>query len=434
MENILSLAKKNTEQAEVFQVISKRTPIHFEADRIKQIQTKESTSTALRIIKDGKIGFAQASGYIADEDLVNMAVETSQFGMPSKFDFPGSQTYPEIETLDPQTEQVTIEQMIDTVEQLISTIKQHTPGILCEASISKGSVTVNIANSRGGEASYNKSVFSLSIGGVLVQNGDMLFVGDGMSSCHPVLDFKIIAEEVMRQLNLAKQNATISTRTMPVIFTPDGVASALIAPLLSAFNGKVVLDGASPLKDKLGIQTFDKRISLWDDATIPYRVGSAPCDDEGVPTQRTTLIDHGVVSHFLYDLQTAALANTKSTGNGSRNGGLPTPSTNSIVISSGDATFTDMVKDIKQGLIIDQLIGAEQGNILNGDFSGNVLLGYKIEAGEIIGRVKDTMVSGNVYQILKRLEAIGQDAKWVGGTLQIPHIYCPSISVATKTG
>jgi PmbA protein len=93
-----------------------------------------------------------------------------------------------------------------------------------------------------------------------------------------------------------------------------------------------------------------------------------------------------------------------------------------------------MIKDVKEGLIVDTLIGAEQGNILNGDFSGNVLLGYKIENGEITGRVKDTMVAGNVYQLLKQIEAIGKDARWVEGFLLTPCLYCSGLSVASKTG
>lgn len=93
-----------------------------------------------------------------------------------------------------------------------------------------------------------------------------------------------------------------------------------------------------------------------------------------------------------------------------------------------------MVRDIKEGLVVEFLIGAEQGNILNGDFSGNVLLGYKVERGEITGRVKDTMVSGNVYQVLKQIEAIGREARWVEGFLLTPSLYCTSLSVATKMG
>ena len=77
-------------------------------------------------------------------------------------------------------------------------------------------------------------------------------------------------------------------------------------------------------------------------------------------------------------------------------------------------------------------MGAEQGNILGGDFSGNVLLGYKVENGKIVGRVKNTMVSGNVYQVLKEITAIGSESRWVSGFLQTPPLYCPSLSVASK--
>ena len=114
--------------------------------------------------------------------------------------------------------------------------------------------------------------------------------------------------------------------------------------------------------------------------------------------------------------------------------GLPKPSPSSLLVGEGTVPFQDMVKNMQEGLIIDQLIGAEQGNVLNGDFSGNVLLGYKVEGGEITGRVKDTMVSGNIYQVLRQLEAVGQDVRWVGGFIRTPSLYCPSLSVATKAG
>jgi PmbA protein len=434
MEEILSQARKIAEQAEVFQVSSRITPVNFEANRLKEIQAKESTINALRIIKGGKVGFAQANGFIDPKKLVEMAEETCQFGTASKFSFPGKMVYPGIDVFDSQVDKANIESMVQLGEQLIAVVTTHTPSIVCEATVTKGIITVTIINSEGGNASYSKSFFSVSLEGVLIINEDMLFVGDSLSSCHSIVDFKPIAEEVIMQLDLAERNASLPTKLMPVIFTPRGVASALVSPLISAFNGKIVFDGASPLKDKLGIQIFNKHFSLWDDATLPYQVASYPCDDEGVPGQRTSLIDKGVVSHFIYDLHTAALANTQSTGNGGRHGGVPAPSPSSIIIDKGDTSFNDMIKDVKEGLIVDTLMGAEQGNILNGDFSGNVLLGYKIENGEITGRVKDTMVAGNVYQLLKQVEAIGKDARWVEGFLLTPCLYCSGLSVASKTG
>jgi PmbA protein len=261
----------------------------------------------------------------------------------------------------------------------------------------------------------------------------MLFVGDSESSCHPLAGTGTIIDTVLHQLELAKNRASAPSRPLPVVFTPDGVASALIMPLMAAFNGKTVLEGASPVGNRLGEPVFDAKLWLRDDPTVAYRPGSRPCDDEGVPSQRTPLIEKGVVANFLYDLQTAALAGKRSTGHGSRSrGGLPSPSPSAFIIAPGQATFEEMVGDMKEGLVIEQLMGAGQGNVLGGDFSGNVLLGFKVENGKIVGRVKNTMVSGNIYEALKDIAAIGRDAKWVGSFLQTPPIYLPGLSVASK--
>jgi PmbA protein len=298
--------------------------------------------------------------------------------------------------------------------------------------VTKGIISLRIINSRGGQASYQKSIFSVGIIGSLIRGTDMLFVSESQSSCNPPPQPEEIAKVVIQQLELAKNQASVPTQQLPVIFTPRGVANALIPSLMMAFNGKVVLQGASPIGKKLGQQAFDTQLWLWDDPTIAYRAHSRPCDDEGIPSQRTPLIEQGVVANFLYDLQIAALANTKSTGSSSRGGGLPSPAPSTFIIAPGKTTFEEMVSDIKEGLVIEQLMGAEQGNILGGDFSGNVLLGYKVESGKIVGRVKDTIVSGNVYQILKEIVAIGSQAEWVGGIVNTPPLYCPRLSVAAK--
>jgi len=432
VHDILIKAKRVAEHAEVFRVTSKRTPVQFEANRLKQIQTKETTSTALRLIKNGKTGFAQTSGSIDDDTLIAMALDTCPFGAEAKFEFPNRTVFPPIAVFDPDIEKLSLDEMIELGQRLIDAVKRHTPDIQCEASVSKATATVLVANTSGGEASYTRSAFSLGLEGVLIQDGEMLFVGDSDSSCHPIRDGKHIIADVIRQLDHAKRKAPITTAHMPVIFTPQGIASAFISPLMVAFNGKMVLDGISPIRDKCGAQLFHKNLTLWDDATIPYQIGSSPCDDEGITSRRIPLIENGIVSQFLYDLQTAALAKAQSTGSGHRGGGLPSPSPSSLIINEGTVTFADMVKNTKEGLIIEQLMGAEQGNVLNGDFSGNVLLGFKIENGEITGRVKDTMVAGNVYTLLKDIEAIGSDARWIGGMLYTPSLYCPKVSVATK--
>jgi len=433
VENILAQAKRAAEEAEVFTVSSEETSVQFEANRLKHIQSKQSSTVVLRIIRLGRIGYATTTKLNDSQNLVNNAVETAQFGMPAEFEFPSLTPYAKVEVFDPDVESVSIEEMIGLGEDLITTVTTHTPDIVCEAGITRAVISVHIINSRGGRADYRGSVFVLGVMGSLIRGTDMLFVGESESSCHPLRESRAVADVVLQQLESAKNQASVPDKSLPVIFTPHGVATALIPPLMAAFNGKIVLEGASPIGNKLGQPVFDEKLRLWDDPTVAYRPQSRPFDDEGIPSQRTPLIEQGTVASFLYDLQTAALANTRSTGNGSRNhGGLPAPSPSAFIIAPGDTTFDEMVNDIKEGLVIEQLMGAGQGNILGGDFSGNVLLGYKVENGKIVGRVKDTMVSGNIYQVLKQITAVGSEAKWVGGFLQTPHLYCPSVSVASK--
>jgi PmbA protein len=432
MEQILALAKKAAKEAEVFELASEETRVSFEANRLKQMRTNQSTSLALRVIKDGRVGFATTAGTADRQQLVDNAVETAAFGSEAKFKFPGDVRYPKVNIFDPAVASVAIKDMVALGEAMISTITTHTPGILCEASVTRGVITVRLMNSRGGKAAYKKSFFGLGIEGNLITGTDMLFVGESESSCRPVTDPKQVTDPVLKQLDMAKEKAKSPTKLLPVVFTPNGVVSALVMPLITALNGKVVYEGASPLGDKVGKQAFDKAFSLRDDPSVAYRPASRPCDDEGVPSQKTPLINKGVVRGFLYDLHTASLAGKKSTGNGSRGGGLPNPAPSGLVITPGKTTFDEMIADIKEGLVIDYLMGAEQGNILGGDFSGNVLLGFKIEKGKIVGRVKDTMVSGNVYKLLKDIAAIGSDTKWVGGFLQTPPFYCKELSVSSK--
>ena len=433
LEKILSLAKMAGAEAEVFFTSYEKLPAIFEANRLKQLKANQGTLVALRIIKGGRVGFAITTRLDNRQELVNRAVEVSQFGASARFELPLRQFYPQIEVYDSEINGVTVGQMVELGESLIARLRAHSPELVCDVEVAKETALVQISNTRGGEASYHKSVIDIAIEGILIRGTDMLFVGDEASSCHPIRDVDELACSVINQLELAEKEASVATGYLPVIFTPHGVASAFIPSLALGFNGRIVLEGASPLGNRLAEQVFDPRLSLRDDATIIYQPRSRPCDDEGIPSQRTSLIENGVVKSFLYDLQTAGLANTQSTGNGDRSGGLPAPRVSALVIEPGDIAFEDMVKDLREGLVVEQLMGAEQTNILGGEFGGNVLLGYKVEKGEIVGRVKDTMVSGNVYKVLSELAAIGKETRWVGGMISTPAIFCPKLEVTSKS-
>ena len=128
------------------------------------------------------------------------------------------------------------------------------------------------------------------------------------------------------------------------------------------------------------------------------------------------------------------MAGVKSTGNGLRAGlqSEPVPGISNLIMEEGKVSFREMIKDISEGIIIDQVLGLGQGNIISGAFSNNVQLGYKIEKGKIVGRVKDVMIAGNAIEELKNIAALGNKAKWVEGKYKFPHIYLKSLSVSAK--
>ena len=123
---------------------------------------------------------------------------------------------------------------------------------------------------------------------------------------------------------------------------------------------------------------------------------------------------------FLYDLDTAGLAGTKPTGN---SGCSPY----SLDVSPGRETKEELLSSIDDGLYIKELMGFGQGNIINGDFSSNVALGYRIRRGKIVGRVKNTMMAGNIYDLLAKNVRLSSDRDPI---LRLPYALIEGVSVS----
>ena len=434
LEELLAQALKQSDQAEVFQVCSLSTPVSFEANRLKSVDARDSSGVALRIIKDGRIGFSSTTNMSDLDGLVARAVEILPFGAKASMDFPTASEYADIPTFNQETADLKSESLVETGTKLMDQLNKNWPDIVWAAGVSKSVSTTRLINSHGCNAEETTSAIGIGMEGTLVKDTDMLFVFEGQSTCHPSLDTEAIVASIERKLNWAEAVAPAPTGRIPVIFTPNAIADLLLEPLLEGFNGRNILQRSSPLIEKLGKLELDPRLSVWDDPTIPFIPGSGAFDGEGVASNRLPLIEQGVIANFIYDLQTAGQAGARSTGNAQRGlGSQPNPDTSVIVIDPGETTFADMITGYPKALLVESFLGAGQGNTLGGDFSANVLLGYAVENGKIIGRVKDTMLAGNVYTILKDIDALGSELEWVDGSLHTPAISCVGVSVSSKT-
>ncbi len=433
LEQLLDRGKRAGQQAEVFHYYHHDTPVSFEANKLKRVEQRETSGTALRVVVDGRMGFSSITGEGNLEGLVQNALETAPLGPRAHLTFPGRQKYQPVDVYDPAVEAFPVDSMVDMGRGLVEKLRKLNPDLLVDVRLSAGAYRVTVMNSNGGTADYTKSYFYVFAEGTLVQGTDMLFVWHSQSSCRPVTDTTETVERIAEQLERSRNIMPAPEGNPPVIFTPQGVASALLPALLAGFSGKSVLQGVSPLTHKLGEQVLDARFNLRDEPLVPYAVGSRAFDDEGVPSRPLPLIERGAVRNFLYDLETAAQAGVPSTGSAHRElTNLPSPGSSVVIVGAGDVSWEDMLKDAGDGLVVEHLLGAGQSNLIGGDFSANVLLGYRVQGGKIVGRVKNTLVSGNVYKVLKEIRGIGAQAEWVGGALQTPAVYCGGVAVSTK--
>jgi len=438
MEKLLQQACKKVDSAELFKAKSKTIPVNFEVNRLKSIDISESEGKALRVIHNGKIGFSSSTGSESFDLMLIKAVATSEFGAKASFDFPreikrGEKEKKKVNIYDRKVENKSIEEMVKIGEDILGRVKDFDRKLRCDVTILKDYSEVEYFNSKGGFFSYNKTTIAYSMMVQKIKNQDMLMIYSSLESGKDNLELEELTSEIIENLEWGEKIVPVESGKMPVIFTPKA-ALVLILPIISGLNGKMVLKKISPLAARKNKKLWSDLLTLYSDGTIDFAAGSAPFDDEGVEMKRVPLVEKGEIKNFYYDLQTAGMAGVKSTGNGLRAGSQsePVPGISNLVMEEGKVSFSEMIKDIKEGIIIDQVLGLGQGNIISGVFSNNVQLGFKIENGKIVGRVKDVMIAGNAIEELKNITALGDKSKWVSGKYKFPHIYLKSLSVSAK--
>ena len=428
-EKILDLALKDSDSAEVIYEEGESRSISFENNKLKSVYTKSIRGIGLRVIKDGKIGFSSTTDFRNPQQLVINALESANFGQEAKFEFQTKSQLKETKLFDENVVNYPIDKGIQLGNDAIEKILSVNPDYECGVSIGKGVGKSRLLNSNGLDTSTRSTSFGTSMDILFVKEKGLLWVGEGESSARVDDDLDKLTTKMLYDLKLAEKEVDISTAAYPVVFTSKAIGN-LLSTFESGCNGKLVQKGVSPLTGKLGDKIIDERISIYDDPTIDYADGSYDCDDEGVPAQRTPMFEAGVLKNYIFDLQTAGIMNTKSTGNGTRSfSSQPSPGNSNVIVEPGDMKFEDMIKDMKRGILVDQVLGGGQSNVLAGEFSVNIDLGYLVENGEIVGRVKDCMVAGNVFDVFNNIIALGDKSDW-HGSLRVPPFYFKSINLA----
>ena len=415
-EQLLELAARSGAQyAEVYQSRSHSRPVFFEANRLKQLESSQSEGVALRLWREGRPGLAVAYGPVEPQDLVDRAIAMTPLNEPEPVELADTQSvqYPDL------GDTVPVEELVVMGKEAIAQVRDAYPEVLCTGQWECEEETTRLVNSLGLDCHYTDTTLSCFLGAEWVRGEDFLSVYDGQTERGRLASEKV-TQQILQRLNWAKENVSSPTGRVPVLLTAKA-ADLLWDTVQSALNGKRVLEGASPWSDRLTqVVTSDTLTLSQQPDTGPY---SCPFDDEGTPTQPLLFIREGQLQQFYCDRTTGRLLGTGTTGSGFRPGmgSYPTPGLVNLLIQPGKGSLCDLIGQLDDGLVVDQLLGGGAG--ISGDFSVNVELGYRVKKGQITGRVKDTMIAGNVYTVLNQLVALGGDADWNGPC------YTPSLIV-----
>ena len=222
--------------------------------------------------------------------------------------------------------------------------------------------------------------------------------------------WKGLVDRALKKAEVNLESIAAPAGEMEVVLGPGWPAVLLHEAVGHGLEGDFNRKGASVYSGKIGQQVAAKGVTVIDDGTIEHRRGSLSVDDEGTETQKTVLIEDGVLVNYMQDRQNARLMGMKPTGNGRRESyaALPMPRMTNTYMTGGNHTSEEMIKSVKRGIwAVD--FGGGQVDITSGNFVFQCTEAYMIEDGKVGAPVKNATLIGHGPTALTRVSMIGND-------------------------
>jgi PmbA protein len=429
---VLDLAKRRGATADALLRDTTALSLRYETGRLKETELSQEAGVNLRVLASGRVGVAGTTDLTAYDDVVERAFASAAEGEELRVELPGPASLPEAATFDDRAAGLGVAALAELGREVVALLER--PLWQVHAQVDRTVETTTFASTTGQSFTYRSTAVSVSAEITRVAGDDVLIVGDSLDAAGVPSreDLERMTRQLAGKVERADRIVEPPEGRLPVLFTPEGSAAVLM-PLRQALSGKTVLQGISPLGGKLGEAMFDTLLTVTDEPLLPTRLGTRPADDEGVPSKPLPLIERGTVRAFVYDLETASRAGVPPTGHGQRSTfNKPAISFSNLVIRAGTLDEAGLQREMERGLVVEDLIGVGQGNVIGGAFSHPVALAWRVEGGEIVGRVKDAAVAGNAYELLRQIRALGREVKWIGGSRAVPPLVLDGVSVARR--
>ncbi|MBI5634209.1 MAG: TldD/PmbA family protein [Nitrospirae bacterium] len=449
----LDLLKKTLarggEYADVFIESRKMTTLVIEDSRLEKIISGTEAGAGIRLLLKGKTSYAYSND-LSPRALLQSASDASRMASdtPAKTKASLVTRNPSVQfSIRSMPEGIALQKKIALVrnaEKIARSIDQRIRQVTV---IYRDLVQdVQTANSDGFLAD-DKRVYTLLM--VQVIAGADGIVQTGYEAVGGFTGFELFEKENIDLLSSkAAERAVMMLKArkapagrMPVVISSLAGGTMIHEAIGHGLEADLAQQGLSVFSGKRGQQVASDLVTVIDDATLPGRRGSFRFDDEGTPSQRTVLVENGILKSFMYDKLTATKDNVQSTGNGRRESyqSRPIPRMTNTFIAPGTDNPEDAIRSVDRGLLVVKM-GGGQVNTVTGDFVFDVQEGYLINNGRKDELVRGATLSGNGPEVLKAIDMVcsdlgfsigtcGKDSQGVPVTDAMPTVRIPEIVV-----
>jgi PmbA protein len=426
---LLQLARSVVEQAKPGEQIdayvsrSRDTEIRIYEGDIEQLQSAQSSGVGIRVIKDGRTGFA----YVGNLDRKSVAEtlaearDNVQFGTSDEWAgvaTPDGVPVIKQDLWSAELEAMSTDEKVRLAFELEKLTLAGDPRIRVEASEYADSFSEGAVATSTGIALYGReSGCYLSVGTLADDNGETqtgygYSVGRTPSALDPAKAAKDGVERATRLLGASKP----ASRRTTVILDPM-VTASFLSIVGSTLNGESVLKGRSLFANRLGELVAPTSFTMVDDPTNPLAYTASEVDGEGLATRRNLLIENGMLRTFVQSSYSGRRNGTASTGNATRGGFKGTPGCGCLAISvnPGSKSQEELIAGVSDGVLIMQVQGLHSGvNTVSGDFSTGAS-GVSIVNGQLGAPVREFTIASTLQRMLLDIVEIGNDLDWLPG-------------------
>lgn len=426
------LKRKSLEGYEIFLEESSHFEVESKEGKIETLHASSSWGLSIRILRNRRMGFSYTtSSLLTSSELerrIDDAIVSAEVTSPDpSYDFAPPLTKPllELPIFDEDLEKVSEKEKIARAKELEETTRAVDSGRIRKvrkASYQEGSSRITILNSNGLNVSSRMTLVSLSVMAVAEDEGESEMGWDfDFSHFFNQLDAKKVGERAGRMALSRIGGKRVPSGTFHIILDRH-VASEFLSLLAHSFLAEQVQKGKSPLKGRKGQGFFSPELSIIDDGLLSNGMATFPFDGEGMPSQRTVLVNKGVIEGYLYDrfwanreMISSKEIQIESTGNSMRTSIRfpPVLGTRNFFIHPKETPFSSLLYELNKGLLVEEVMGVHTVDPISGDFSLGCS-GKWIERGESLHPVKGIAIAGNLFELFRNIRMIGDDLRFYG--------------------